>query len=107
MRAEAATDALAQLVDAPSDPLELRHYLDRLSTYLSPDLQALAFRVLDHVAVAAQGVELQELLQLGDRDAITTIVRALRRDHYLVREGQRIHFELHFLRRWWCQERML
>ncbi len=102
----AADRALDVLVDDPSDPLELSHYLDRLDGY--GELRRPAVGVLDHVAVAP-GADVGALVEATreEREKVVEVLRVLRRDLYLVREAGTFRFRLRFLEAWWRQERGL
>lgn len=105
----AADAALERLIDAEGDPLELSHYLTRLALYLDEAQHRAALAVLDRLAVSAQGLGVDELVDAtgADRELLLRLLASLRKDLYLRREEGRFSFRLDFLRRWWLQERAL
>ncbi len=107
---EAAAAELDRLLDDPTDPLDLHHYVVRLKQNHSPALQMTACMVLDLIAVCATGLTTKELLsELPEQnpELIREALHALRRDLYLRREGWRYRFRFGFLARYWRRERGL
>lgn len=109
---DAAEEELEALVDSATDPLDLGHWLDRLEHNFDPASRKLATAILDALAPSPEGLGTPELLQrlraedaALDTDLARELLRALRRDQYLVREGERHRFLFAFLRRWWARER--
>ena len=99
------TDLLA------SDPLDLNHYLTRISDNFASEAAKLARAVLDELAITP-GLTLNALLdRLGaraDRTAMSEVLRQLIDDFYLVRADDGGHdFRLQMLRRFWMTERGL
>lgn len=106
----ADVDALleAALTD-PLDPLDMRHYRDRLPKYYGSDAE-LAERCLDHYALEGPlSIEaLHQRLSIDDGDVppsrreVVRMVERLERDHYLQRlADQRDQFASVVLRRGW------
>ncbi len=108
--AEAAAEELDRLLDEPTDPLDLRHYVVRLRQNHPPPMLTAANAVLDRVAVSEGGLTTQELLAalpVQDPEVIREALHALRRDLYLQRTGWRYRFRFGFLARYWRRERGL
>lgn len=42
-----------------------------------------------------------------DRTIAVPVVQALRDDDYLIQRGRHLRFALDFVRRYWCEDRML
>lgn len=110
--ADAAEEELDALIDAPNDPLDLGHWLDRLAHHFDPGTEKLAWRLLDQLATAPAGLTAAELIQrlrmedgATDTDRVRELLRALRRDQYLVRRDDKYRFLFAFLRQWWARER--
>jgi hypothetical protein len=108
-----------QLVDA-SDPWQLAHYRNRLSTYYpdGDDARNVAI-ILDVLTInpdSADPLSVDEIFKyvsnrgssLKDRDDLLRLLRLMDADHYLLREidgGYRFRFPL--IRRWWKLDRGL
>lgn len=108
-----------QLVDA-SDPWQLAHYRNRLSTYYpdGDDARNVAI-ILDVLTInpdSADPLSVDEIFKyvsnrgssLKDRDDLLRLLRLMDADHYLSREidgGYRFRFPL--IRRWWKLDRGL
>ena len=106
---QAIDAALDKLLEEESDPLELSHFIKRLSSYLDASTCTAAYAVLDALAVEPDGLLMPALEQklTADREILLQAIDVLRRTHYLVRTGKRLSFRLAFLRKYWAQERML
>lgn len=99
--------ALASLLTPPS-VLDLGHYATRLSKYYG-DREASAFAMLDLLAQEPEGVEVDELFSRlpHNRELLLATIQDLRDDDYLVQRGRHVRFALDFVRRHWCEDRML
>jgi IclR helix-turn-helix domain len=99
--------SLAKLLSPPS-VLDLGHHASRLAKYYG-EREAPALAILDALAKAPKGMTLGALLkQLAmDRTIAVPVVQALRDDDYLVQRGRHLRFALDFVRRYWCEDRML
>ncbi len=110
LSATGAQAALASLLDDAADPLQLRHYMERLAGYFADgDLETVR-QVLDRVARAEQGPSVDEIhasLPELKRDRLIELLSTLRQDLYLDRTGGRFTFSLIFLRDYWRAERGL
>jgi hypothetical protein len=114
-RAEPADiDAIVEriLVD-PNDPLNLRHFRDRLTIYY-PTEHALASLVLDALVHANEPLKLdqieRDLRSTGatiERAALRSLLEKMQMDHYVDREpgtgAYRLRLPLFV--RWWAQDR--
>lgn len=100
---------LDRLLDSADDPLELGHYLSRLGTYYGTEEVELARRALDLVATsdAAAGSAILASLHPADPEQVLRVLQNLRRERYIVREGDTWRFAFDFLRVWWRRERGL
>ncbi len=98
---------LASLL-APPSVLDLGHYASRLSKYYG-EREAPAVAVLDLLAEDPDGMEANEIFSrlAVERSTLLPVVQDLRDDDYIVQEGRRFRFALDFVRRHWCEERML
>lgn len=108
--AEIAAAELDRLLDAPTDPLDLYHYVIRLGQNHPDSILSAARAILDRVAVSESGLttaELIEALPQQDPEGIRSALHALRRDLYLRRTGWRYQFHFAFLARYWRRERGL
>lgn len=106
----AAERALESLLDDASDPLELSHYIERLQKYFGEDDHALALDVLDALAAAERPLSFAEVSAVAvakNRNQLIDVLKVLRQDLYVVREGGRWAFSLTFLKRYWALERPL
>jgi hypothetical protein len=99
--------SLATLL-SPSGVLHLEHYASRLSKYYG-EQEAPALAVLDLLAQAPGGMAFDELLDRlsMDRSTLLPITQALRDDDYILQQGRHLSFTLDFVRRHWCEDRML
>lgn len=99
--------SLSRLLSPPS-VLDLGHYASRLTKYYG-EREAPALAVLDALAKAPEGMTLDELLKRLSMDRATAIpvIQALRDDDYLLQRGRHLRFALDFVRRYWCDDRML
>lgn len=109
---DAAEEELDALIDAPTDPLDLGHWLDRLAHHFDDRARELAEALLDQLATAENGLTAGELVQRMraadasvDADRVRELLRNLRRDQYLLRRDDRYRFLFGFLQRWWRRER--
>ncbi len=111
--ANVAKVVASHLVD-PNDPWQLRHYLERISTYY-PDDQKTVSLILDHLAVQEGTAAVNELLamlkgasQFDDRERLLRLLSLMERDHYLkLAEDGRYQFRFPLIRRWWKLKRGL
>lgn len=99
--------SLASLLSPPS-VLDLGHYASRLSKYYG-EREAPALAILDALARSPEGMEIDELLEhlAIDRVIAVPAIQALRDDDYLLQRGRHLRFALDFVRRYWCEDRML
>lgn len=99
---------LDQLLDS-SDPWELNHYRERISTYYGDSLELAVLEILDSIASRAEAMSLDELLaglkstgKLDDREQLINLLRLITQDHYLSRNANgHYHFQFPLLQRWW------
>lgn len=100
-------ESLARLLSPPS-VLDLGHYASRLTKYYG-EREAPALAILDALAKTSKGMALDALLeQLSmDRTTAVPVIQALRDDDYLTQRGRHLRFSLDFVRRYWCDDRML
>lgn len=99
--------ALHELLTPPS-VLDLGHYGDRIEQYYG-ESRDLALRVLDVVATATGGTDVDSLVtEVGStREQVIEVVKDLRDDDYLLQDNRKLHFCLEFVRRHWAEDRML
>jgi hypothetical protein len=99
--------SLSSLLSPPS-VLDLGHYASRLSKYYG-EREAPALAILDALARSPGGMEVDELLEhlAMDRAIAVPAIQALRDDDYLLQRGRHLRFALDFVRRYWCEDRML
>ena len=109
-RVESAVEK--QLTDA-SDPWELRHYRDRLSSYYGADEETVLY-LLDELAVREEPAGARALLAhlktLGsydDLEHVRALLTRLAQDHYLVRGADGYRFRFTLIQHWWRLEREL
>lgn len=97
-------------VEPPGDPLDLRHYSERIEQNFGSEDAELARTILDALAVAP-GQTLNELLEHTqpdlNRTRMSDLLRHLIDDFYLVRVDGRHEFRLQLLREFWLKERGL
>ncbi|MGI8686787.1 MAG: ATP-binding protein [Acidimicrobiales bacterium] len=101
---------VAGLLADPDDPLDYRHYRDRLPDYYGPDA-GLARAVLDQLALAsdrgltvdeaAARLAATEIEPRPGRERLVHVIERLERDNSLVRDGTRSRFASPLLRRAW------
>lgn len=107
---EAVDTIFTELIEPPGDPLDLRHYIDRLPANFPAEQLEPVYAVLDHVALHPEQTPTAMLSALDlDRTALTNLLRHLTDDFYLVkvRESRGYRFRFGFLRRFWIEERGL
>lgn len=102
-----AVGILDRLLDAESDPLELRHYLERLSVDVAAGAAEMARALLDRLAVAGELPSSALVAGFSDPDAARDALQRLRQESYVVRSGDNVKFTFNFLRSWWMRERAL
>jgi hypothetical protein len=94
------------------DPLQLRHYVERVPAYF-PDDQEVVHAVLDAVSSKDAGLPFDELqrvvgTQVGvEEQRLRNVLDLLERDHYTERPKGRIRFRLPIVRRAWRHFRYL
>ncbi|MCX4240605.1 hypothetical protein OEB96_08265 [Paraliomyxa miuraensis] len=105
--ADDVASSLTRLL-APPSVLDLGHYATRLSKYYA-EREAPALAVLDLLAREPEGVDVDDLfVQVPhERELLRTTIQDLRDDDYVVRRGRSLRFSLDFVRRHWCEDRML
>ncbi len=109
-----AHDAMRCLLDDPDDPLDFRHYRDRLEPYYGDDA-ALAGTVLDAIATAARSLTTDAVVDAvaaaiarrPARELVASILERLEQDHYLAPTGAGTAFSSELLRRGWIVVRRL
>jgi hypothetical protein len=106
--ADKAREVIEGAVANPSDPWQLRHYVDRIPAYY-PQQQALAFQVLDAIAETEGPVAHAEIdARLAARgkpppdDRLHELLELLCKDHYLEAGYQ---FRLELVRKAWLARR--
>lgn len=104
----AEVSALLARLLAPQSVLDLGHYAGRLSKYYG-EREALAFAILDLLALEPKGLELEEIgSRLSkDRNELLPTLQDLRDDDYLVQERRRFRFALELVRHHWREDRAL
>jgi hypothetical protein len=107
------TDSLNNLLSNDLDPLDLKHYEQRIRNYYGKR-EPIGFALLDALAVVKSPLSLADLLNHArsqDSQATESTVREtidlLLRDHYLHREGNKFVFQYDLIRRAWLQLRWL
>jgi hypothetical protein len=109
-----AHDAMGRLLDDPDDPLDFRHYRDRLRPYYGDD-SGLAGTVLDAVATAPRSLTTDDVVDAvaaatasrPARELVVSILERLEQDHYLVPTDTGTAFSSELLRRGWIVVRRL
>jgi hypothetical protein len=104
---EAADSVLDRLLDAENDPLELRHYLERLGLYVGANAAEKARVLLDRLAERGEMSTSELLAALADPEAARDALQRLRQESYIQRTGDTVRFSFGFLRTWWKRERGL
>jgi hypothetical protein len=107
-------DAIAvvrALIDDPGDPLDLRHFEQRLSDYYG-ERSTLAAGILDAIASAKELgfkalVSKLSSIAIADEGNLRALLEDLQRDHYLIRNGSTFRFRLEVIRRAWVSMRYL
>lgn len=103
----------SQLVDS-RDPWELRHYLERITTYYGHN-ERLVLAILDALAVKEYPLSQDELITeaksvgvFEEKETARKVLKLLEQDHYVRRnETGRYNFRFELIRRWWKLERGL
>lgn len=108
---EPAVDDIASSIArllAPPSVLDLGHYASRLSKYYG-DRKASAVAILDLLATEPDGMEIDAMLERLSmaRNEILPTIQDLRDDDYILQRGRHLRFALDFVRRHWCEDRML
>lgn len=105
--AEAVASSLTILL-APPSVLDLGHYAARLSKYYG-QREARALTILDVLAREPDGMDVDELcIRLAaERETLRPVIQDLRDDDYIIQRGRHLRFALDFVRRHWCEDRML
>lgn len=100
--------AVLTVLLTPPSVLDLGHHATRLSKYYG-DREGPAIAVLDLLAQEPEGVEVDELFSRlpQERDVLLEAIKDLRDDDYLAQRGRHVRFSLDFVRRHWCEDRML
>ncbi|HLT39330.1 MAG TPA: hypothetical protein VK034_23765 [Enhygromyxa sp.] len=97
-------------VDPPGDPLDLRYYAERIEHNFGSEDAELAREVLDALA-CEPGQTLDQLLDAlpsgTTRTRLSSLLRHLIDDFYLVRSDGKHDFRLRLLREFWIRERGL
>lgn len=99
--------SLARLLSPPS-VLDLKHYVTRLSKYYG-DREVTALAILDLLAQKPDGMEVNAIFERlsTERSVLLPTIQDLRDDDYIVQRGRHLRFALDFVRRHWCEDRML
>jgi hypothetical protein len=101
-----------------TDPLDcwhMRHYLERIDTYYTPDEQPFVLGLLDVLAASDQPRLFDDLFNLiksnmetEDSEMVRSMLTLLQRDHYVIRETNgAFRFRFPLIQRWWRLERGL
>jgi len=99
----------------PLDSWHMRHYLERIATYYTPEEQPLVLELLDVLATSDQPLSFEDLfnllkssMEIEDSEKTRNILTLLQRDHYIIRgtEGA-FCFRFPLIQRWWRLERGL
>ena len=107
--------AIQRLLDDPDDPLDFRHYRDRLGLYYGPDAE-LAGQLLDAFATtdaaflstdAAVNMLTATVGERPDRERVASVLERLEQDHYLEPVDGGSAFTSSLLRRAWIVVRRL
>ena len=113
---EDVSSAVAALVIDANDPANFNHYVDRLSSYYTPDERTLALLVLRVLADQSRHTPAPALLNLC-RHAVPSladerlheILTVLAQDHYIEprksAEGVAYDFRWRLVKRWWQERR--
>lgn len=110
-----ARNVMRTLLRDPDDPLDFRHYRDRLRPYYGDDAP-LAGSVLDEIAVSqARSVSTDEVMDAvtattgdrPDREMVVSILERLEQDHYLSPTAAGTGFSSDLLREGWIVVRRL
>jgi hypothetical protein len=100
-----------RLLDDPQDPLDLRHFEERLGDYYGTDA-SLAASILDTIAME-KAISFRDLLGkvnsivAVDEPELRHLLDELQRDHYLERADAKFSFRLEIIRRAWKSMRYL
>ncbi len=107
--------AMDRLLDDPDDPLDFRHYRDRLGRYYSDDA-GLAGELLDVIATSSTlSPSTDEIVAAAaaatgrrpDRERVVSVLERLEQDHYLDPGATGTGFSSSLLRRAWIVVRRL
>jgi hypothetical protein len=93
----------------------MRHYLERIDTYYTPEERPLVLGLLDLLATSDQPLLFDDLFNLlksqmktEDSEMARNMLTLLQRDHYVIRETDgAFRFRFPLIQRWWRLERGL
>jgi uncharacterized protein len=103
-------DSIQQEVQSANDPWALKHYLERTSTYYTPQRQKPCVAMLDAVATASSSMPVQTAVNAAkashpeiDKNDWLELIGLLERDFYLQRNQQtgQLHFKFKVVCQWW------
>ena len=113
---EDVSSAVDALVIDPDDPAHFNHYVDRLSSYYTPDERTLALLVLRIMAGQPSPTPTHDLLNLCRHatptladEQLQEILTVLAQDHYIEPrkspDGVAYDFRWRLVKRWWQERR--
>lgn len=109
---ESIEGVIQACIEDINDPWQLRHYLERISTYYSEPEAALIVAILDELCQKDMGVTLQAMQMALERSQLTSareqlleLLRQLELDHYLERRQNTWRMGNSILSRSWRYQR--
>jgi AAA+ ATPase superfamily predicted ATPase len=102
--------AQIDLVLCDPNPWDMNHYQERIKTYYRDGSNEIALSILDTLAVATIGLNLEQIrdrnLAIQDLEMLRTVLKLLRQDGYLVMNVDRTYsFRYGLIHRYWQYQR--
>jgi hypothetical protein len=113
---QSISDIILDNLYNPSNRWDMAHYRERIDTYYEQSIVPIALGVLDELAVTANPLPLQNLLQLLqvqsnlqnlDREILLKVLSLLQRDHYIVQQKGDYAFRFPLIQQYWRLSRGL
>jgi hypothetical protein len=108
-------DVVSNYLCDAQDPLDMRHFQDRISTYYLPDEIPIALGLLDVLSTETEAISFDDLanklaskLAINDLEAIRNMVELLQLDHYIQQNPEGDYaFRFPLIQRYWRLRRGL
>jgi AAA domain len=113
---QSVSDIILNNLYNPSNRWDMAHYRERIDTYYESPIVPFALGVLDELAVTANPLPLQDLLQLLqvqnnlqnlDREMLLKVLSLLQRDHYIGQQQGAYAFRFPLIQQYWKLSRGL